>query len=121
MDKQMQKAAQNGDVYAMLALAYIYHHGLEGEYEPEQAIEWYKKSAAKGCARAKWELAKMYRDGGLVQPNSYEFIHWLTAAADDGIPEAMMDLALAGAIEDTDTVDEVDLGVEEFDESLLDD
>ena len=94
MDKQMQKAAQNGDVYAMLALAYIYHHGLEGEYEPEQAIEWYKKSAAKGCARAKWELAKMYRDGGLVQPNSYEFIHWLTAAADDGIPEAMMDLAL---------------------------
>ncbi len=94
MDKQMQRAAQNGDVYAMLALAYIYHHGLEGEYQPELAIDWYKKSAARGCARAKWELAKMYRDGMLVQPNSYEFIHWLTAAADDGIPEAMMDLAL---------------------------
>ena len=41
------------------------------------------------------------------------------AGAGEG--QAMMDLALAGAIEDTDTVDEVDLGVEEFDESLLDD
>lgn len=94
MDKQMVKAAQNGDVYAMLALAYIYHHGTEGEFSPEKAIDWYKRSAAKGCARAKWELSKMYRDGDLVQPNSYEFIHWLTAAADDGIPEAMMALAL---------------------------
>ncbi len=93
MDRQLLKAANGGDVYAMLALGYIYHRGADGEYDAEKAIEWYKKSAAKGCARAKWELAKLYREGVIVEPNSYMYIHWLTTAADAGIPEAMMALA----------------------------
>lgn len=93
MDRQLVKAANSGDVYAMLAMGYIYHRGVDGEYDAAKAIEWYKKSAAKGCARAKWELAKLYNEGTIVEPNSYMYIHWLTTAADSGIPEAMMALA----------------------------
>ena len=93
MDRQLVKAANGGNVYAMLAMGYIYHRGADGEFDAAKAIEWYKKSAAKGCARAKWELAKLYNEGTIVEPNSYMYIHWLTTAADSGIPEAMMALA----------------------------
>ncbi|MCQ2079592.1 MAG: hypothetical protein MJZ38_06040 [archaeon] len=94
MDRSIFKAASDGNVYAMLSLAYMYHRGIDVDCDPQKAIEWYKRSAANGCARAKWELAKMYRDGTLVAPNAYEFIHWLSAAADSGIPEAQTNLAI---------------------------
>lgn len=93
MMRDIEKAANAGNVYAMLSLAYAYHKGINEEVDLDLAVEWYKKSAAHGCARAKWELAKMYRDGNLVQSNPFEYIHWATTAADAGIPEAMMHLA----------------------------
>lgn len=91
--RKIQKAADNGNVYAMLSLAYMYQNGIDVECDPESAVHWYKRSASSGCGRAKWELAKMYRDGIIVEANSYEFIHWLTAAADAGIREAQYDLS----------------------------
>ena len=95
MNQNLVKAARNGNIYAILGLAYNNQYGLDnGTPDPKEAIRLYKASADMGCARAKWELAKIYRDDELVEPNPYEFMHWLTAAADAGVPEAMMDLAL---------------------------
>ena len=94
MNQNLIKAARNGNIYAILGLAYNNQYGLDSPPDPEEAIRLYKASADMGCARAKWELAKIYRDDELVEPNPYEFMHWLTAAADAGVPEAMMDLAL---------------------------
>ena len=39
-------------------------------------------------------MAAHRNDGDIVEPNPYEFMHWLTAAADAGIPEAMMELVV---------------------------
>lgn len=94
MNQRLVKAAKAGNIYAILGLAYGSQYGIDRQFDPEKAIQLYKTSANMGCARAKWELAKIYRDGEIVEPNPYEFIHWLTAAADAEIPEAMMDLAL---------------------------
>lgn len=94
MSQNIVKAARSGNIYAILGLAYRNQYGLDRQFDPEEAIRLYKMSADMGCARAKWELAKIYRDDDIVEPNPYEFMHWLTAAADAEVPEAMMDLAL---------------------------
>ncbi len=94
MNQNIVKAARNGNIYAILGLAYQNQHSLDVGADPEEAIRLYTASAERGCARAKWELAKIYRDGEIIEPDPHKFMDWLMAAADAGVPEAMMDLAL---------------------------
>lgn len=92
-DAKVQKAAREGNVYAMLAIAYMYQKGKGADPSPEDAVTWYERSAASGCSRAKWELAKMYRFSEIPDPGRQKYIYWLQAAADAGIPEAMRELS----------------------------
>jgi len=87
--------AENGDSYARLGLAYMYHHGKNSDPEPDLAVEWYVKSSESGCSRAKWELAKIFRDGAIVERDEKKFTHFLRAAAVAGVPEAKVDLGFA--------------------------
>lgn len=45
-----------------------------------KAIEWYKKSAEKGNAGAKYELGLMYHKGVGVPQNYIEAFKWLKSA-----------------------------------------
>ena len=93
MDAKIQKAAKEGNIYAMLAIAYMYQKGKDTDLSPADAVIWYERSAAAGCSRAKWELAKMYRFSEVPDPGRQKYIYWLQAAADAGIPEARRELS----------------------------
>ncbi|MCL2295611.1 MAG: sel1 repeat family protein [Methanomassiliicoccaceae archaeon] len=87
--------AETGNPYARLGLAYMYHHGKDIDPDPELAMKWYIRSSEMGCSRAKWELAKIFRDGTLARKNSKTFILYLKAAADSGVPEAKVEMGFA--------------------------
>ncbi|MDR3282723.1 MAG: sel1 repeat family protein [Candidatus Methanoplasma sp.] len=87
------RSAENGDPYAMLGIAYMYHHGKGAEQDTNASMNWYVKSASAGCARAKWELAKIFRDGTIVESDAELHILYLIEASKAGVPEAMMELA----------------------------
>ncbi|MBO4763345.1 MAG: sel1 repeat family protein, partial [Candidatus Methanomethylophilaceae archaeon] len=57
------RAAEMGDPYACLGVAYYYHEGKEVEPDMGLAVEWYRRAASGGCPRAHWELAKLYSEG----------------------------------------------------------
>lgn len=77
MDAKIQKAAKEGNIYAMLAIAYMYQKGKDTDLSPADAVIWYERSAAAGCSRAKWELAKMYRFSEVPDPGRQKYIYWL--------------------------------------------
>ena len=80
----------------MLGVAYMYQTGKGSDPDPVKAADWYERSASAGCPRAKWELAKMYRNGELPDDaQRTQYVKWLWAAAESGIPEAMRDLSSA--------------------------
>ncbi|MCL1811273.1 MAG: SEL1-like repeat protein [Methanomassiliicoccaceae archaeon] len=87
--------AKAGNPYARLGLAYMYHHGKNIDPDPELAMKWYAQSSELGCSRAKWELAKIFRDGTISEKNSKTFIFYLKAAAGAGVPEAKVELGFA--------------------------
>jgi TPR repeat protein len=76
-----QKAAEQGHVQAMIALADLYYYGhLERNY-PE-AVKWYKKAAESGAHAAVIRLAELYADNHEKFPaNLPEAIRWYRVAA----------------------------------------
>ena len=62
------RAADSGDPYACLGVAYYYHEGKEVDFDIDAAITWYERAAARGCPRAHWELAKLFIEGKEVLP-----------------------------------------------------
>ncbi|MDD2626401.1 MAG: SEL1-like repeat protein [Candidatus Methanomethylophilus sp.] len=94
MRQTIQRAAEEGNIYAMLAMAYMYQTGKGIEPDADQALDWYGRSAQRGCSRAKWELCKIYREGELRKPDPVNYLKYLRQAADAGIPEARVELAL---------------------------
>jgi TPR repeat protein len=91
--EQILKDAENGDPYAGLGVAYMYHHGKGLELDRDKALRWYRISAEEGCTRSQWELAKLYRDGVMVEADTEKYIYHLKKASRMGNPEAQMSLA----------------------------
>lgn len=87
-------AADAGNPYACLGVAYFYHHGKEVEQDFDEAMRWYKRAAFRGCPRAHWELAKIYRDGDIVTPDLNKYVEHLSIAAELGNAEAQYNLAM---------------------------
>lgn len=85
--------ANASNPYACLALGYYYHTGKEFDFDIATAVKWYEKAAAGGCARAHWELAKLYRDGDLVLRNLPHYIEHLKESATLGNVDAQLSLA----------------------------
>lgn len=52
-----QKAADDGDVYAMWRLGNCYNNGDGVEKDDKKAYEWYVKAAKAGCEEAKADIA----------------------------------------------------------------
>ena len=78
--------------YACLAMGYYYQNGKEFEQDDHKAVIWYERAAAGGCARAHWELARVYSGSSQVRDLSHYLTH-VREAARLGNREAQVTLA----------------------------
>ncbi|MGD8477081.1 MAG: tetratricopeptide repeat protein [Burkholderiales bacterium] len=60
----------------------------------EAAVQWWKKAAEKGHARAQNGLGVLYRDGDLGEPQPETAAYWFRRSAENGYAYAMYSLAL---------------------------
>lgn len=93
---KISKAAENGEVFAMVMLGDIYSKGhFKGWYVPQdkgKALKWYRKAAkehigTKGqtVADAQFKLAEMYWKGDGVKQDTAEALEWYRRAAEEGV------------------------------------
>ncbi|MBR7006598.1 MAG: SEL1-like repeat protein [Candidatus Methanomethylophilaceae archaeon] len=87
------RAAEMGDPYACLGVAYYYHEGKEVEPDMGLAVEWYRRAASRGCPRAHWELAKLYSEGILDNTDVSAYVRHLRSASEMGNVDAQYALA----------------------------
>ena len=60
----------------------------------QSAMEWWKKAAEQGHARAQNGLGVLYRDGDLGEPDPQRAAEWFRRSAENGYAFAMFSLAL---------------------------
>lgn len=83
---------ENGSA-AMCNLADKYEHGLGVPQDFQLALDWYRKSAAKGNCVAQYSLGNMYKKGLGVQPDTVEAFEWFQKSAWQGYASARSQLA----------------------------
>jgi hypothetical protein len=80
--EKLQKAADDGDVSAMLRLGRDLASGNTIPKDADQAARWIQLAAATGNAEGMFELGRFYRDGvGLVQDSVRAYVWFSRAAA----------------------------------------
>lgn len=103
--------AERGDVAAMRNVGHLYRWGQGVEKDVPQAMQWYRKAAETGFARAQANLAAIYLQGDEGVPIDYpEARKWFEAAARQGHAVAQYNLGL---------MYELGLGVEKNDAVAL--
>ena len=81
--REYQKAADNGDVDAMVNLGDLYANG-QGMADYAMAGEWYQKAADNGDANGMWGLGWLYEHGQGVAQDYAKAREWYQKAADKG-------------------------------------
>ncbi len=61
-------AAEKGEVWAMLSLAFLHHEGRLGQPDPAKAFEWFKQAAEKGNHNLGWANLSICYEHGLGTP-----------------------------------------------------
>lgn len=90
-----KKAADKGNVEAMVKVGAMYAEGLGVEKkDPKQAFTFYKSAAEKGSAAAMFGLSTAYEKGEGVEANPKDSKEWLIKSALNGWPTAMRQLGL---------------------------
>jgi TPR repeat protein len=70
---------------------YEYGKGIEQDYE--KAVQWYKKAAEKGYARAEYNLGVMFEHGKGVEQDYEKAVQWYMKAEEKGYASAYNGLA----------------------------
>ncbi len=94
MKNKLLKDALAEDPYACLALAYFMHTGKELDQNLPEAVIWYERAAELGCARAHWELTRMYMEGDAVEYDPEKSLEHLISSARIGNADAQIALAM---------------------------
>ncbi|MDO5852881.1 MAG: hypothetical protein Q4Q62_02240 [Thermoplasmata archaeon] len=84
MKSELETDAAAGDPYACLALAYFMQTGKELDMDIPESVVWYERAAALGCARAHWELTRIYLEGEFVERDETVACAHLMRAAELG-------------------------------------
>ena len=79
-----REASDRGLPEGLINLAFLQLHGHDPEPEEPAGLALLKDLANDGNQRAMWALSNIYREGALVEPDWWESIHWLKAAAKAG-------------------------------------
>ena len=81
---EVQKAAEQGDLYAQGLLGLMYFHGRGVAQDDKQAVAWTRKAAEQGDALAQRLLGLMYEDGKGVAQDYKQAAAWYRKAAEQG-------------------------------------
>lgn len=90
-----KKAAEQGQLTAMLELAQRFDEGIGLIKSQEIAYEWRLKAAEANDTTAQMEVAFAYRDGTGFAKNLTEWMRWLSRAAQQGNALAQYELGQA--------------------------
>jgi TPR repeat protein/WD40 repeat protein len=93
-NSRLQKAADQGDPNAQLAMGAMYAEGQGVNQDAQNAFEWYQKAADKGNADAQNRLGVMYRSGQGVKWDYQKAFEWFQKAADKGNADAQTNLGV---------------------------
>ncbi len=83
-----EKAAGNGDLFAMNNLAALLERGPAPLRDPSRARHWYAQAAHTGFGPAQFNLGRMLAEGIGGDANRDDAAEWLRKAAAAGVPEA---------------------------------
>ena len=83
-----EKAADNGDLFAMNNLAALLERGPAPLRDPSRARHWYGQAARTGFGPAQFNLGRMLAEGIGGDANRDDAAEWLRKAAAAGVPEA---------------------------------
>ena len=83
-----EKAADNGDLFAMNNLAALLERGPASLRDPGRARHWYAQAARTGFGPAQFNLGRMLAEGIGGDANRDDAEQWLRKAAAAGVPEA---------------------------------
>ena len=82
-DEDQIEAAQSGNVFAQMELAFRHEHGLGGfPKNDEEAIKWYRKAAEQSSVGAMLALGRQFAEGRIVPPNTVEAMQWFRKAGE---------------------------------------
>lgn len=87
----LKRAADAGHADAQALYAYL----LDQAYEPEEALKYYRMSAAAGNVEGLFGLASMYSTAGSVHRDDKESLRLFKEAADKGHSQALIVVASA--------------------------
>ena len=90
---ELEKAAAEGDVKAMLYLGDIYGHGVGIAKDITKAETWYKRAAERGNAMAMFSLGEMYLLGNGIKVDAQKAEAWFEKIADTGDTDLMLFIA----------------------------
>ncbi len=100
-DSWCEKAADRGNIYAMVDMSSRYDMALDREPDPAKALYWIKRAATTKpdendihAPEAYYSLADAYEYGLMtLKPDARQAVKWYTKAADAGFSSAYMPLA----------------------------
>jgi TPR repeat protein len=87
--------AEAGNAVAQTILGFQYDSGSGVRQDPEQAVKWFKKSAAQGDALGQFGLGTMFDRGRGVERNPVEAVKYYRLAAVQGLALARMAIGRA--------------------------
>ncbi len=82
-------AANSGEVYAQISLAYMFYQGRGVPQNYSQAVKWFREAAENGSALAQNNLGFMYSHGQGVLQNYVQAHMWYNLAAAQGEATAL--------------------------------
>ncbi len=81
----LRAGAEAGDAWDQLNLGAAYDHGMGVEADRQQALHWYRRSAAQGVVEAQFSLAHLLVNSA---GDLGEAARWMRAAAEQGYTDA---------------------------------
>lgn len=85
-------AAEQGDIEAQNALAWMYHFGHGTMQNDAEAMRWFSKAALQGDAEAAASIGQMYMQGWGVKQDSSEAVKWYRMSAEHGNMQVCVEL-----------------------------
>lgn len=108
--QEFDRIAKTGDAQALYNLGLLTEFGQGTAKDPKKALDYFKESAAKGYVLANYKLSQVYAGGQLgVNKDVNIARQYLTKAADQGLEQANVELALLLFAEDKPTSDKLAL------------
>ena len=92
--RNLQLAADQGDVLAQNILGTMYAAGVGIPKDAAEAVRYFQLAADQGHASAQHSLGLMYDAGEGVAQDDAEAERWFRLAADQGVPGAQFELGL---------------------------